>query len=61
MPNLRSLHNLSFAIRECRMGVMVPKPHDVYLALKIVAAWSDRPPYSLLAAELAIREPKDLR
>jgi hypothetical protein len=36
------------------MNVMVLKPQDVYVALKIVAARSDRPPYSQLAAELVI-------
>jgi DNA-binding Lrp family transcriptional regulator len=33
---------------------MVLKPQDVYVALKIVAAHSDRPPYSQLAAELVM-------
>ena len=33
---------------------MVLKPQDVYVALKMVAAKSDRPPYSLLAAELVM-------
>ncbi len=33
---------------------MVLKPQDVYVALKIVAAKSDRAPYSLLAAELVM-------
>jgi hypothetical protein len=33
---------------------MVLKPQDVYVALKIVAARSDRPPYSKLATELAM-------
>ena len=43
-----------FAIRDSRMqnGVMVLKPQDVYVALKIAAAGSDRAPYSRLAAEL---------
>jgi hypothetical protein len=36
------------------MEVMVLKPQDVYVALKIAAARSDRPPYSMLAAELAM-------
>jgi hypothetical protein len=36
------------------MDVMVLKPQDVYVALKIVAARSDRPPYSQLAAELVM-------
>lgn len=36
------------------MEVMVLKPQDVYVALKIVAAKSDRPPYSQLAAELVM-------
>jgi hypothetical protein len=36
------------------MEVMVLKPQDVYVALKIVAARSDRPPYSQLAAELVM-------
>jgi len=49
----RALHS-QFAIRECRMDVMVLKPQDVYVALKIVAAQSDRAPYSQLAAELAM-------
>jgi hypothetical protein len=43
-----------FAIRECRMEIMVLKPQDVYVALKIVAAQSDRAPYSQLAAELVM-------
>ena len=33
---------------------MVLKPQDVYVALKIVAANSDRPPYASLAAELGM-------
>ena len=33
---------------------MVLKPQDVYVALKIVAANSDRAPYSLLAAQLVM-------
>src|SRR3984893_6130301 len=33
---------------------MVLKPQDVYVALKIVAAHSDRAPYSQLAAELVM-------
>ena len=33
---------------------MVLKPQDVYVALKIVAAQSDRAPYSQLAAELVM-------
>jgi DNA-binding Lrp family transcriptional regulator len=33
---------------------MVLKPQDIYVALKIVAARTDRPPYSQLAAELAM-------
>jgi hypothetical protein len=36
------------------MNVMVLKPQDVYVTLKIVAARSDRPPYSRLAAELVM-------
>jgi hypothetical protein len=43
-----------FAIRECRMDVMVLKPQDVYVGLKIVACRSGRPPYSQLAAELVM-------
>jgi hypothetical protein len=43
-----------FAIRECRMDVMVLKPQDVYVALKIVADQADRAPYSRLAAELVM-------
>lgn len=43
-----------FAIRECRMDVMVLKPQDVYVALKIVASQADRAPYSQLAAELVM-------
>jgi hypothetical protein len=43
-----------FAIRECRMDVMVLKPQDVYVALKIVAGEADRAPYSRLAAELVM-------
>ena len=35
-------------------GPAVLKPQDVYVALKIVAARSDRPPYSQLAAELVM-------
>src|SRR3989442_347979 len=51
MPESRP-HSL-FAIRECRMEVML-KPQDVYVALKIVAGKSDRAPYSQLAAELVM-------
>jgi DNA-binding Lrp family transcriptional regulator len=36
------------------MDVMVLKPQDLYVALKIVAARSDRAPYSQLAAELTM-------
>jgi len=36
------------------MDVMVLKPQDVYVALKIVACRSGRPPYSQLAAELVM-------
>jgi DNA-binding Lrp family transcriptional regulator len=36
------------------MVVMVLKPQDVYVARKIVASRSDRPPYSQLAAELVM-------
>jgi DNA-binding Lrp family transcriptional regulator len=36
------------------MDVMVLKPQDVYVALKIVASQSDRAPYSQLAAELVM-------
>jgi DNA-binding Lrp family transcriptional regulator len=36
------------------MKVMVLKPQDVYVALKIVAAQADRAPYSQLAAELVM-------
>jgi DNA-binding Lrp family transcriptional regulator len=36
------------------MEAMVLKPQDVYVALKIVAAHSDRAPYSQLAAELVM-------
>jgi hypothetical protein len=36
------------------MEVMVLKPQDVYVALKIVAGQSDRAPYSQLAAELVM-------
>ena len=43
-----------FAIRECRIDIMVLKPQDVYVALKIVATQADRAPYSQLAAELAM-------
>ncbi len=43
-----------FAIRECRMESMVLKPQDVYVALKIASAHSDRAPYSQLAAELGM-------
>jgi len=51
-PTLRQ--HSQFAIRECRMGVMVLKPQDVYVALKIVASNADRAPYSQLAAELVM-------
>ena len=45
-----------FAIRESRMynGLMVLKPQDVYVALKIVASHANRAPYHLLAAELGL-------
>src|ERR1700690_328337 len=33
---------------------MVLKPQDVYVALKIVASRSDRPPYSQLAVDLVM-------
>ena len=36
------------------MDVMVLKPQDVYVALKIVAGRADRAPYSQLAAELVM-------
>jgi len=54
-----SMHGLEacrsqFAIRECRIDIMVLKPQDVYVALKIVATQADRAPYSQLAAELAM-------
>jgi DNA-binding Lrp family transcriptional regulator len=43
-----------FAIRECRMEIVVLKPQDVYVALKIVASQGNRAPYSQLAAELVM-------
>jgi hypothetical protein len=48
------MRNSQFAIREYRTKGMVLKPQDVYVALKIVAAQSDRAPYSQLAAQLAM-------
>jgi hypothetical protein len=43
-----------FAIRECRIELVVLKPQDIYVALKVVSAGSPRAPYSRLASELVM-------
>jgi DNA-binding Lrp family transcriptional regulator len=51
-PSVLIFHSL-FAIREYRMKLMMLKPQDVYVVLKIVAAGS-RGPYAQLATELSM-------
>jgi hypothetical protein len=42
------------------MDIVVLKPQDVYVTLKIVASHADRAPYSQLAAEL-VMSPSEVR